>query len=142
MEWDQTTDITKYFTTMKNTQVKFECWGITIEMIDMINAAMEQIQDSGIFDHKFLCQWEQKDHRKTWGAMKEYYTKEYRAIKQFEGANIQAYEKINNIQETKEVEVSNYFEEFCRYAIVGREQIQQMSGVFKGASDALSKTME
>ena len=55
---------------------------------------------------------------------KEYYTEEFRAIKQFNGANVHAYNKINNIQETKEVEERNCFEGFCRDSIVGIEQIK------------------
>ena len=114
MEWDQTTDIIDYFTRMENTQVKSERWGITIKMVNMINAAMEQMQDSGIFDHKFLCQWEQKeDHEKTWEAIKENYTKKYRAIKQFHAANVRAYKNINNIQETNEVEYATILKNFA-----------------------------
>jgi hypothetical protein len=148
MEWDQNKDLTEYFTAMEQTQLKLETWNITVESEDMVNAAVEQLQDSGIFDRKFLRQWEQRaEHEKTWEEMKAYYLEEYRAIKQFDGPTAKDYEKVNNFQEgiktsRADIEVQDFFEEFRRDAMVGVEQIQQMSGAFTGASNAMTETMQ
>lgn len=84
-EWDQTRDIMEYFQKMTEQRTKLESWGVTITDEDMVNQAVAQMQDSGIFDRLFLRKWEQKaDGQKTWEHMKEYYTEEYQAIKQFD----------------------------------------------------------
>lgn len=52
MEWDYTQDITEYFSMHENLQMKLGPWGVTIEMNDMVNNAVDQMQDSDIFDQK------------------------------------------------------------------------------------------
>jgi methyl-accepting chemotaxis protein len=39
-------------------------------------------------------------------------------------------------------EISEFFEEFRRDAIVGNEQIQQMTQSFRGAADSMGQIME
>jgi hypothetical protein len=78
IEWDHTQECVEYFTSMEDKQMKLKRWGITIEMEDMVTVAVNQMQDSSIFDHKFLRQWEEKsDVDKTWVNMTDYYKAEY-----------------------------------------------------------------
>jgi hypothetical protein len=117
-----------------------------VEMHDMVATAVNQMQDSatdsGLFDHKFLCNWELKpEHEKTWVIMKMYYTNEYDAIKNYSGLTAKSFEPINNIQKKRSQEITEFFDDLRRDAIVGREQIQQMSEAFTGASSALKETM-
>ncbi len=71
---------------MEKLQLKLKRWGITIEINNMVTAAVDQMQGSGISDCIFLRKWEQKEEdEKTWENTKEYCTKEYHATKQFEG---------------------------------------------------------
>ena len=139
-EWDQTVDINEYFQKLDTIAVKLDGWGVDIQPADLVIAGVDQMQESGIFDHRFLRTWEMKpDHEKTWQGMKEYFVPEYRSIKTYEGSTKDVLERVQNVQENRaeEVEVSDFFDEFRRDAMVGREQIQQVSAVAKGAADAL-----
>jgi hypothetical protein len=50
-----------------------------------------------MFEVKFLRDWEEKaDNTKSWNAMKEYFTKEYRAIKKYQ-PNKQAFESMRTM---------------------------------------------
>ena len=70
MEWDQMEKIREYFTKMDNRQLKLEHWRITVEMHDMVAAAVNQMQDKGLFVCKLLHDWEQKpEHERTWEMM-------------------------------------------------------------------------
>jgi DNA repair exonuclease SbcCD ATPase subunit len=142
-EWDQTMDIKEYFDKLDREAVKLDRWEIDVQPSDLVVAGVDQMQDSGIFDHKFLRTWEMKpENEKTWQSMKDYFIPEYRSIKTYEGSNRDVLEKMQNVQEGKksdEVEVSDFFEEFRRDAMVGREQIQQVSTVAQGAADALKE---
>jgi DNA repair exonuclease SbcCD ATPase subunit len=104
------------------------------------------MQDSGIFDHRFLRQWEMKpENEKMWQVMKDYFIPEYRSIKTYEGSNKDILEKMQNVQERRkesEVEISDFFDEFRRDAMVGREQIQQVSTVTQSATNALKDLTE
>ena len=51
--WDQMENIREYFTEMENRQLKLECWCIMVKNHDMVATAVNQMQDSGLFDHKF-----------------------------------------------------------------------------------------
>ena len=73
--------------------------------------------------------------------MKTYYTGEYDAIKNYGKLTAKSFESMNNIQEQGSQEITEFFDELHRGAIVGREQIQQMSEAFTGASSALKETM-
>ena len=141
MEWDHTHDIQDYFTAMETKQLKLEHWNITIKMEDMVTASANQMQDSGIFDHKFMREWEERgDHLKTWEEMKSYFTGEYRAIKTYGGANVKSFESVNNIEE-QGTEVSEFFEEFRRDAMLNAEQLNVMQQSFKGAADTMGEMM-
>ncbi len=77
--------------------------------------------------------------------MKDYFIPEYRSIKTYAHSNKDTLEKMQNVQEGVnggDVEVSDFFEEFRRDAMVGREQIQQVSTVAQGAADALKEITE
>jgi methyl-accepting chemotaxis protein len=141
-EWDQTKDITEYFTALEQLQIKLDRWDIEVSMSDLVEAAVNQMQDSGLFDHKFLRDWERKpDHEKTWENMQDYYKDEYDAIKTYGGKTMGSYEQMNNVQEDSGGrEITDFFDEFRRDAMVGHEQIQQMAGTFQKASDALRET--
>ena len=65
MELNQMENIREYLTKMENRQLKLERWCITVKMHDMVVAVVDQMHDSGLFDHKVLCDWEQKqEHEK------------------------------------------------------------------------------
>jgi hypothetical protein len=114
-EWDQTKDISEYFTQMEETRIRLESWGVTVDDDDMVNAAVAQMQDSGMFDRKFLREWEQKDeHEKTWEAVKEYYKEEYDGIKQFEDPTNRNFESINSINETNSADITEFMDELRR----------------------------
>ena len=145
-EWDQTSDIKEYFDKLDRKAVKLDRWEIEVQPADLVVAGVDQMQDSGIFDHKFLRAWEMKpENKKTWQGMKDYFIPEYRSIKTYEHSNKDTLEKMQNVQEGAnggDVEVSDFFEEFRRDAMVGREQIQQVSTVAQGAADALKEITE
>ena len=91
----------------------------------MVAAVVNQIQDSGLYDHKFLRDWEQKlEHEKTWETMKTHYTNEYNAIKNYGRLSAKSFESMNNIQKQSSQEITAFFDELCRDAI------QQMSKAF------------
>jgi DNA repair exonuclease SbcCD ATPase subunit len=73
--------------------------------------------------------------------METYYTDKYDAIKNYGGLTAKSFESMNNIQEQGSQEITEFFDELRRDAIVGREQIQQMSEAFMGASSVLKETM-
>jgi DNA repair exonuclease SbcCD ATPase subunit len=73
--------------------------------------------------------------------MKQYFTDEFRSIQTYE-PNKRNFESIHNITESSSQEVSEFFEEFRRDAIVGSEQIQQMAQTFKGATETMSTVLE
>jgi archaellum component FlaC len=99
------------------------------------------MQDSGVFDSRFLRDWETKpDNEKTWNNMTQYYMEEYRTIQRFGGPNKKTFETINNIED--DGEVSEYFEQFRRDAMVNSEQIQQMASSFKGAAETMAEVMD
>ena len=104
-EWDQTHNILEYFNVMERTQLKLERWGITNEMDNMVPAAVKQMQDSRLFDHKFLWDWEtQEDDLRTWGeAMKLYYGCELTAIKTYSRANIKSFDTISSVTESDKI---------------------------------------
>ena len=107
----------------------------------MVLAAVAQMQDSGIFDSRFLRDWETKpDNEKTWINMKQYYMEEYCTIQRFGGPNKKTFETINNIE--NDGKVSEYFEQFRRDAMVNLEQIQQMASSFKGAAETMAEVMD
>jgi DNA repair exonuclease SbcCD ATPase subunit len=142
-EWDQTKDISEYFTQMEETRIRLESWGVTVDDNDMVNAAVAQMQDSGLFDRKFLREWEQKDeHEKTWEAVKEYYKEEYDGIKQFKDPTNRNFESINSINETNSADITDFMDELRRDTAVSQEQIQQMSTAFKGTAETMSEVMD
>lgn len=141
MEWDQTRDINEYFTKMEEKQETLDGWGVSATAEEMVLAAVAQMQDSGVFDSRFLRDWETKpDNEKTWNNMKQYYMEEYRTIQRFGGPNKKTFETINNIED--DGEVSEYFEQFRRDAMVNSEQIQQMASSFKGAAETMAEVMD
>jgi hypothetical protein len=106
-EWDQTMDIKEYFDKLDREAVKLDRWEIDVQPSDLVVAGVDQMQDSGIFDHKFLRTWEMKpENEKTWQKLKDYFIPEYRSIKTYEGSNKDVLEKMQNVQE--EVEVSDF----------------------------------
>lgn len=53
IEWDHTQGITEYFSTLQNLHMKLEQWGITIKIIEMDNAAVDQIQTVASLNESF-----------------------------------------------------------------------------------------
>jgi hypothetical protein len=47
--------------------LKLECWCIMVKMHDMVAAAVNEMRDSGLFNDKFLHDWEQKQEHKNVG---------------------------------------------------------------------------
>ena len=115
-EWNQTMDIKEYFDELDRKAVKLDRWEIEVQPSDLVVAGVDQMQDSGIFDHKFLRAWEMKpENDNTWQGMKDYFILEYRSIKTYEDSNKDVLEKMQNVQEgakCDDVEVSDFFEEF------------------------------
>jgi UPF0288 family protein (methanogenesis marker protein 3) len=67
IEWDQTRDITAFFRAMEEAQSQAERWNIKVDRTGMTNHAVIQMQESGLFDRKFLREWEMREqHTKTW----------------------------------------------------------------------------
>jgi hypothetical protein len=142
VEWDQTRDITAFFRQMEEAQSQAERWSIDVDRAGMTNHAVIQMQESGLYDRKFLREWETKEpHVKTWELMKQYFTEEYRAIQTFE-PNRRNFETVNNLTESSSQDVSQFFKEFRRDAIVGSEQIQQMAQTFKGVTESMGSVIE
>jgi DNA repair exonuclease SbcCD ATPase subunit len=128
---------------MEEAQSQAERWNIELDRTGMTNHAVIQMQESGLSDRKFLREWETREqHTKTWELMKQYFTDEFLSIQTYE-PNKRNFESIqHNITESSSQEVSEFFEEFRRDAIVGSEQIQQMAQTFKGATETMSTVLE
>ena len=138
IEWNQTEDIAQYFKNVEEAQYQAEKWECKVDQQQLVNHAVIQMLDSNIFEPKFLRDWEVKPKgEKSWNNMKQYFTDEYRLITQYE-KNKKKFGSINNIQEkeTDNKEITEFFEEFRRDAMVGTEQINQMAQAFTGAADA------
>ena len=144
-EWNQTQDIRMFFKEMEDAQYQAERWDVTIDQQEMVNHAVIQMKKSNIFYPEFLRKWEEKPRaERSWNNMMEYFTKEYRLIKQFEKSQSKrAFESANQMQEgTEDKEITDFLEEFRRDAIVGTEQINQMAQAFTGAASTSKEVME
>lgn len=142
-EWDQTRDIMEYFQRMSEQRTKLESWGVTITDEDMVNQAVTQMQDSGLFDRLFLRKWEQKsDAEKNWTAMKEYYTEEYHAIKQFDDPTTKNFESINQFTQDGGHDITDFMDEVRHNSVASNEQIQQIASAFQGTADTMSEVMD
>eukprot|EP00956_Cyclotella_meneghiniana_P030259 scaffold75592_cov75-Cyclotella_meneghiniana.AAC.5 len=109
----------------------------------MVLAAVVQMQDSGLFDQRFLRGWEMKTPaEKMWNAMKTYYDLEYRAILKYGGGNKRMLETINNVNKREQMDdMSDQFADMMKDAMVGSEQINQMATSFKGATETVAEVM-
>jgi regulator of replication initiation timing len=140
IDWNQPEDIETFFKRMEDLEWQVEKWDVTIDAQDMVNHAVLQMQDSNMFEVKFLRDWEEKpDNTKSWNAMKTYFTAEYWSIKKYQ-PNKQAFESINNVEEGEDI--STFFDEFRREAISSKDQIQQMALSFQGATTTMAEIME
>ena len=141
-EWDQTKHITEYFTALEEMQLQIEGWLPDTNLdVEVVETAGAQMRDSGVFDKRFLREWEKKaDEEKTWTNLKEYFTEEYQSIKDLDDEETpRALETLNNIQgERAGQEIS----EIVRDAMVNSEQLQQMSTAFTGATTTMSEVMD
>lgn len=100
--------------------------------------------------------WERKDtYEKTWGELKTYFGNEYEVLLKYEpslGGTLETANKLVESQTTQQqrgtaeqqtgMDVTKYFDELRRDALVGMEQIQQMSEVFTGAAGTMKEVME
>ena len=60
-----------------------------------MDAATVQMKDSGLFDHRFMREWERKpEAEKTWPALKTYFTEEYEAIIEYDEPTKKSFESI------------------------------------------------
>lgn len=143
IEWNRGNDIATFFKDMEDAQWKAEKWGVDTSTQEMVNHAVSQMEDSGLFEDNFLMDWEEKEeHEQTWETMKTYYTKEYRKIQRYSKTK-RVFESANNIEEAAGgQDVSNFFEELRKDAIVGNEQINQMTTAFKGATETMGETLD
>ena len=143
MDWDVSRDIKEYFTKMEQKQETLEGWGVQVTAKEIVLAAVVQMQDSGLFDQRFLRDWEMKTPaEKTWNAMKTYYDSEYRAILKYGGGNKRMLETINNVNERGQMDdMSDQFADMMKDAMVGSEQINQMATSFKGATETMAEVM-
>ena len=74
-----------------------------VKMHDMVAVAVNQMQDSGVFGHKILCDWEQKpEHDKTWETMKTHYTNEYDAIKNYDRLTTKSFKAMRTIFKSRD----------------------------------------
>jgi len=142
-EWDQNKDIMEYFQQMSEQRTKLESWGVAITDEDMVNQAVAQMQDSGVFDRLFLRKWEQKtDGEKNWANMKEYYTEEFHAIKQFDDPKPKHFESINQLTESNSHDITDFMDEVRSNSTNSSEQIQQIAAAFQGTADTMSEVMD
>lgn len=142
--WDQVEDLKAFIKRMELLEEKALEWDVVVSAQDMVNHAVLEMQKSNFFEPQFLEDWEERpDAQKSWNEMKNYYLPEYRTRKKYRKNN-KAFESANNVQEQRggKDDVTEFFDEFRRDALVGKEQIQQMASTFNGAAGALSKTME
>jgi DNA repair exonuclease SbcCD ATPase subunit len=147
IEWDQSKDIQEFFTEMEEARDKIESWGATANLDEEgRDWTVEQMEDSGLFEEKFLRVWEMKpDAEKTWTTMKEYFKTEYDGIKMFGDTSKRRMETINNVVQKKTeaaTDVTDLLDTIRRDAMVGSEQIQQMATSFKGATDTMGEVMD
>jgi hypothetical protein len=86
---------------MEDLQIKIEGWIPGLDTTeDAVDAATVQMKDSGMFDHKFMRDWEKRaPHLKTWTALKEYFTEEYDSIIQYDEPTTKSFESINSVTE-------------------------------------------
>ena len=147
--WNQALHIKKYFLQMEKARAQAERWGVNIDDADMVNEATLQMLDSGKFDHKFLRDWEQlAKHEKTWETLKDYFGKEYVSLVRYKASLKGNMGSINQMteqtadDEAQDREVTQYLEDLRRDALVGNEQIQQMSEAFTGAATTMKEVME
>lgn len=134
LEWNRTEHITKYFTDVEDLQIKIEGWIDGLDTTaDAMDATTVQMKDSGLFDHRFMRQWERKpEAEKTWAALKTYFTEEYEAIIEYDEPTKKSFESINAITE----------EEAAAARDINNEQLQQMATAFKGATDVSEEVMQ
>eukprot|EP00956_Cyclotella_meneghiniana_P023661 scaffold46524_cov44-Cyclotella_meneghiniana.AAC.1 len=84
IEWNRGNDIETFFKDMEDAQWKAEKWGVDTSIQEMVNHAVAQMEDSGLFEDNFLMDWEEKEeYEQTWNAMKTYFTKEYRKMQRY-----------------------------------------------------------
>ena len=115
-------------------QIKIEGWIAGLDTTaDAMDAATVQMKDSGLFDHRFMREWERKpEAEKTWPALKTYFTEEYEAIIEYDEPTKKSFESINTITE----------EDTAAARDINNEQLQQMATSFKGATDVASEVMD
>ena len=156
IEWNRTEHIAVLWKEMEKARAQAERWDLVIDDQDMVEHAYVQMEESGIFDKKHLMGWERKEtHEKTWGELKTYFGDEYEALLKFEPSLGSTLESAHHLMEgtttqqqrgwtpqETQVEVSQYFDELRRDALVGNEQIQQMSEAFTGAAGTMKEVME
>jgi chromosome segregation ATPase len=132
LEWDRTNHVTQFFTDMEDLQTKIEGWIPGLDLTDdAVDAATVQMKESGMFDHKFMRDWEKRaPHLKTWAALKEYFTEEYDSIIQYDEPTTKSFESINSVTE-----------QMMEEKRINTEQLQQMATSFKGATDVASEVM-
>jgi DNA repair exonuclease SbcCD ATPase subunit len=132
---------------MEKARAQAERWGVNIDDADMVNEATIQMMDSGKFDHRFMREWETlPKHEKTWEAMKTYFGNEYVSLVRYQSSLKGNMGSINQMTEqpddAQDREVTQYLEDLRRDALVGNEQIQQMSEAFSGAATTMKEVME
>ena len=156
IEWNRTEHIAVLWKEMEKARAQAERWGLIINEQDMVEHAYVQMDESGIFDKKHLMDWERKEtYEKTWGELKTYFGNEYEALLKYEpslGGTLESANKLVESQTTQqqrgtteqqaEMDVTKYFDELRRDALVGTEQIQQMSEAFTGAAGTMREVME
>lgn len=145
LEWDQTKHITQYFVAVEDEQIKIEGWipGCNLDE-EVMDAALMQMKACGLFDHRFMRDWDRKTAvEKTWMNLKSYFTEEYAALKKYEEPSPKALESINSLslKDDTESEITEFFDKLRRDATVSKEQIQQMANSFKGASETMGEVM-
>jgi hypothetical protein len=126
VEWDRTNHIAQLWKKMEKARSQAERWGLVINEQDMVEHGVMQMMESGMFDKKHLMGWERlEDHEKTWAYLKEYFGDEYDAIIKYEISLGRTMESTNNLMErdTAQTEVTQFFDELRRDALVGNEQI-------------------
>ena len=88
-ERDRPSHIVKLFKAMEKAKNQAEQWGLEMNEDQMVQHFVLQCQDSGLFNTKFLRDWERKpDHEKTWANMKEYYKEEFESIQNLSPTNV------------------------------------------------------
>jgi hypothetical protein len=88
-QWDPTTSITAYFTSLDNFQTSLANRGIATSIEDMTTMASTRMWESKMFTKDQMVLWENKTAvQQTWQNLQDYFTKKWLEHRQYLQRNI------------------------------------------------------